>query len=233
MAHIPYLLAFDIPPIHAGIAWSLTRFAYALLFLSDLLPPPHSFVGSCPPRSLRSQGATRPSLPFAMSKKGGKSVKIFRIMVLGRVEVGKTCLCMQYTSNNTPTIYEHTEQPNYYIRDIDINKFQSKIIEGLPDGAAGKGESKAKDKKKKKKKESNERYGVHLVDVPGEIETEVLANTPEYDNIRNKKPQKPNVRPITVERRGGAGEGSPSGWGAHGLYDVEWYCAGVIGTRCV
>ena len=45
-----------------------------------------------------------------MPKKQSGPSKVFRLSVLGMPEVGKTCLCMQYTNTSFTDNYTHTEQ---------------------------------------------------------------------------------------------------------------------------
>ena len=92
---------------------------------------------------------------------------------------------------------------------MDAAKFQERIIEGLKETEASKAEAKEskdggeakKSKTKRKKKKELERYGVQLVDVPGELEDEVLPNTAEYEEIRQdpELPPPPKVSQSSVE----------------------------------
>ena len=127
-----------------------------------------------------------------------KPLKIFRFVLLGSPEVGKTCFCSMYTSHVFFEVYDHTMRAQFYMKSVrtsvlptfipsaDDLFFLNLCEDGGADGGAGgkkkkkkKGPKKGKKKKsgagktgggkKKKKKAGATRYGVQLQDVPGEI----------------------------------------------------------------
>lgn len=127
-----------------------------------------------------------------------KPLKIFRFVLLGSPEVGKTCFCSMFTSHVFFEVYDHTARAQFYMKSVRTSVLPTFIPsaddlffmnmyddDNAGDGAGGKKKKKKKAGKKVKKKKSGAvkmgvgkkrkkktgatRYGVQLQDVPGEI----------------------------------------------------------------
>jgi len=142
-------------------------------------------------------------------------VKVFRLMILGSPEAGKTCLCSMFTSHVFFEVYEHTESPQFYMKSVrsdtvpnfdasedlmeldedDLfqtfnnnrnskdNGKKSKSKKDL--GKSKKKETEGTNKKNRKSKHTLKKYGIQLVDVPGEIHQQLLPGTKEFNAVES------------------------------------------------
>jgi GTPase SAR1 family protein len=149
------------------------------------------------------------------SRHKDESLKVFRLMILGSPESGKTCLCSMITSHIFFEVYEHTENPQFYMKSVrsdtvpnfdrtdyledsgedGYDRYEESIKESgkksskskkdgnKKDKKFGKGRSQLKEeqssKSKKFKHKQLKKYGIQLVDVPGEIHQQLLPGTKE------------------------------------------------------
>ena len=139
------------------------------------------------------------------------SLKVFRVMVLGSPESGKTCLCSMLTSHIFFEVYEHTENLQFYMKsvrsesvptfgasedlmemELDEDDLFGRFGEEVSKDSGKKSKSKRdakKDKKSNKPKEVKghrhklKKYGIQLVDVPGEIHETLLSGTKEHNAV--------------------------------------------------
>ena len=136
-------------------------------------------------------------------KRGGKDrLKVFRLMLVGSPEVGKTCFCSVFAAHTFFEVYDHTFEVKYYLKDVRSDTLAT--YEKMPDhfsdiyledgdGARQKTatshKSGEKGKKKRGKKKKNlSRYGIQLADVPGEIQTDLVPLSEEYEAIERLQP---------------------------------------------
>ena len=130
-----------------------------------------------------------------VKRKKVEPIKVFRFCILGSPEVGKTSLCTLYNTNHMFSVYKHTTHPKFYCR--DFSRRMISLLKEDPDERVvenGEEESATKKKKRRKKKGKKggnkllDRYGVQMVDVPGEVHKDVAPNTKEINVLTNQKP---------------------------------------------
>ena len=131
-------------------------------------------------------------------KKKVEPIKVFRFCILGSPEVGKTSLCTLYNSNHMFSVYKHTQRPKFFCR--DFSRRMISLLKEDPDERVTQNDnddedtgSRKKKKKRKKRKKKGEgkildRYGVQMIDVPGEVHKDVAPNTEEVKILTNRKP---------------------------------------------
>jgi GTPase SAR1 family protein len=141
-------------------------------------------------------------------------VKVFRLMILGSPEAGKTCLCSMFTSHIFFEVYEHTESPQFYMKSVrsdtvptfdaseDLMELENdeddlfqkysgnekeseKKSRSIRDGKNKKKDSSSQARKSNKSKNKLKKYGVQLVDIPGEIHQQLLPGTKEYTAVES------------------------------------------------
>ena len=126
-----------------------------------------------------------------VKKKKVEPIKVFRFCILGSPETGKTSLCTLYNTNRVFSVYKHTVKPKFFCRD-----FSTRMLNLLKHDPVTNGDDEEQKKKKKKKKKRGkkgsekplDRYGVQMVDVPGEVHKDVAPNTEEIKILTNQKP---------------------------------------------
>ena len=131
-----------------------------------------------------------------VKKKGGEApIKVFRLCVLGSPEVGKTSFCTLYNTNRTFSVYNHTRKPKFYCRDFSRRMLgYFKAEEEAEKERAEKQKARKKKSKPKRKKKKNqqatvvERYGVQMIDVPGEVHADVAPKTEEIKILTTTVP---------------------------------------------
>jgi hypothetical protein len=115
-------------------------------------------------------------------------IKVFRIALLGSPEIGKTSFASLYNTNRVFDVYNHTRKPKFYCRDFSRRTlaFYRRAGDDNDEDKKKAKENAVTKKKSKRRKNRNDgpvktldRYGVQMIDVPGEIHQDVAPKTEE------------------------------------------------------